>query len=134
MTAQAGKLLPCLAGIRRAEQRRVFHSGKDSVRIGERWLEMPDSLELPGMLRAVVPLMGSGGAVVLELVTHRLPRLAAVAGTLDHLAKPAAALRSVQPVGVNGRTLEVIKLPAREMGAANIPVLTLAIRSQDERA
>src|SRR5947209_2343629 len=117
MTAQAGKFLPRLAGIPRAEQRGVFHSSIYRVRISERRFEMPDSLELPGMLRAVVPLVGARSAVVLELVAHRLPRLAAIAGTLNHLAKPAAALRSVQPIGVHGRALEVIHLPAREMRA-----------------
>jgi hypothetical protein len=52
--------------------------GVDRVRIGERGLQMPDALELPGMRRAVVPLVRAGDAVVDELVAHRLPGLAAV--------------------------------------------------------
>src|SRR3989454_4604626 len=75
---------------------------------------MPDALELPGMLRAVVPLVrGEGFAgvrrrVVDELVAlagrhavrrlrhstpGRLPRLAAVARALDDLSEPPARLR-----------------------------------------
>src|SRR2546422_10765611 len=103
---------------------------------------MPDALELPGMLRAVVPLMrGEGlarlrGRVVGELVAlafreafrglfqhtcRRLPRLAAVAGALDDLSEPPARLRRVQPVRIGGGSLPVIDLPAPEMGGAPGP-------------
>src|SRR2546430_13506275 len=89
------------------------------VRIGERRLEVPDALELPGMLRAVVELVrgewlaGLRRRVVDEFVAlasrhairrlghpaaRRLPRLAAVAGALDDLAEPPAGLRRVQAV------------------------------------
>ena len=74
VAAQAGKFLPGLAAVGGAEQRGVFHSGVNGVGIGERRLEMPDALELPGMLRAVVPLVrgerlaGFGRSVVDELV------------------------------------------------------------------
>src|SRR5207249_10372518 len=115
---------------------------------------MPDALELPGMLRAVVPLMrGEGlarlrGRVVGELValafgetfrglfqhtSRRLPRLAAVAGALDDLSEPSARLRRVQPVRIRGRSLHVIDLPPREMRAAHVPLLALAVPRQDER-
>ena len=53
---------------------------------------MPDAFELPGMLRAVVPLVGAGHSVIIELVANRLPILAAIIGALDHLAEPAACL------------------------------------------
>ena len=106
------------AAVGRAEQGGVFHPGVDGVRIGQRRLEMPDALELPGVLRAVVPLVRAGDAVVRELVADRLPRLAAVVGALDHLPEPAAGLRRIQPVRVGGRALEVVDLPAREVGAA----------------
>src|SRR6266699_1006566 len=116
---------------------------------------MPDALELPGMLRAVVPLMrGEGlarlrGRVVGELValafreafrglfqhtSRRLPRLAAVAGALDDLSEPPARLRRVQPVRVDRRALEVVDLPARAVRATDIPPFPLAVRRQDERA
>src|SRR6185436_1137120 len=49
VAAQSGKLLPRLPAVGRAEQGRVFNAGVDSVRIGERRLEMPHPLELPGM-------------------------------------------------------------------------------------
>src|SRR5437667_12914349 len=98
---------------------------------------MPDALELPRMLGAVVPLMsgerlaGSRGSVVHELVAlalrhsfwrgpfaRRGPRLcpsfAAVIGPLNELPKPAAALRRIQPRGVDGRALEVGSHPARK--------------------
>ena len=57
VAAQSGQLLPVLSAIRRPEKRRVFHARIDRVRIGQRRLQMPHALELPRMLRAVVPLM-----------------------------------------------------------------------------
>src|SRR3989442_7450147 len=109
---------------------------------------MPDALELPGMLRAVVPLMrGEGlarlrGRVVGELValafgetfrglfqhtSRRLPRLAAVAGALDDLSEPPARLRRVQPVRIGGRSPHGIRLPARGVRGAPLPALALAV-------
>src|SRR5215470_5279341 len=97
---------------------------------------MPDALELPGVLRAVVPLMRCEwlarfrGRVVDELVAlafgkafgglfqpaaRRLPRLAAIAGALDHLPEPAARLRGVQAIGIGRGAFHVIDLPAGEM-------------------
>ena len=104
------------------------------VRIGQRRLEMPDPLELPGMRRAVVPLVGAGLAVVDELVAHRLPGLAAVVGALDHLPEPAAGLRGIQPVRVGRRALHVVDLPAPEVGTADVPLLAFAVGGQDEGA
>ena len=123
-----------LAAVGRAEQRGVLDAGVDRVRIGQRRLEVPDALELPRVRRAVVPLVRAGDAVVHELVAHRLPRLAAVVGALDHLPEPAAGLRRVEPVRVGGRALEVVDLPAAEVRAADVPPLALAVRRQDERA
>ena len=134
MAAQAGEFLPGLAAVDRAEQGGVFHPGVDGIRIGQRRFEMPDSLELPGVRRAVVPLVSAGVAVVHELVADRLPRLAAVVGALNHLPEPAAGLRRIQPVRVDGRALQVVDLPARKVGAADVPPLALAVRRQDERA
>ena len=57
VAAQAGEFLPVLAAVGGAKQSGVFDSGVDGVGIGERRLEMPDALELPGMLRAVIELM-----------------------------------------------------------------------------
>src|SRR5258708_1106753 len=95
---------------------------------------MPDSLELPGMRRAVVPLVGARDAVVVERVAGRLPRLAAVVGALNEGPEPAGRLRRIQPVRVDGRTLHVVHLPAPKVGAADIPPIALAVRRQDERA
>ena len=134
VAAQSGEFLPRLAAVGRAEQGGVFHPGVDGVRIGQRRFEMPDALELPGVRRAVVPLVSAGDAVVHELVAHRLPRLAAVVGALDQLPEPAAGLRRIQPVRVGGRSLEVVDLPARKMGTADVPLFALAVRRQDERA
>ena len=63
-----GKLLPGLAAVGGAEHRRVLRAGIDRVGVGQRRFEMPDALELPRMLRAVVPLVRAGHAVVDELV------------------------------------------------------------------
>ena len=98
VAAQSGQLLPRLSAVGRAEQGGVFNAGVDRVRIGQRRFEMPDALELPGMRRAVVPLVRAGNAVVCELVADRLPGLAAVVGALDDLSEPAAGLRRIQPV------------------------------------
>src|ERR1700680_384025 len=98
----------------------------------ERRFEMPDSLKLPGMRRAVVPLVRAGDAVVHKLVAHRLPRLAAVVRALDHLPGPAARLRRIQPVRVSRRSFNVVQLPPSEMGAANIPLFPLTVRRQYE--
>ena len=87
VAAQAGEFLPGLAAVGRAEQGGVLDSGVDGVGIGERRLQVPDPLELPGMRRAVVPLVGAGHAVVDELVAHRLPGLAAIVGALDRSAR-----------------------------------------------
>ena len=78
---------------------------------------MPDAFEFPRMLRAVVPEMLADFAFVHKLIAlargkragHRqflaagnAPRLAAVVGALHDLPEPAARLRRVNPVGVNG--------------------------------
>jgi len=44
---------------------------------------MPDSLELPGVRRAVIPLVRAGDAVVRELISYGFPRFAAVIRSLD---------------------------------------------------
>src|SRR5258706_7804919 len=56
--AQPGKLLPRLAAVARVEQRGIFHPGVNRIRISWRGFKVPDAFELPGMLRAVVPLVG----------------------------------------------------------------------------
>ena len=92
VAAQAGELLPGLPAVGGAEQRGVFDSGVDRVRIGERRLEMPDALELPGMRRAVVPLVrgegfaGCGRGVVDELVALALGQAVRVSASLRRRA------------------------------------------------
>ena len=116
--AQGGKLLPRFTAVHRLEESGVFRAGVDGIRIGERRLEMPDALEFPRMLRAVVPLVSAHLALVDEFVTfplghtvlagqlvgvasRRIPSLAAVIRALDHLAKPAARLRCIKPIWFN---------------------------------
>src|SRR5205085_1789623 len=78
VAAQAGQLMPVLAAVGRAEQRRVFNAGVNDVGIAQRWFQMPHAFELPGMLRAVVPLVrrerlaGFGARVVNKLVAFAL--------------------------------------------------------------
>ncbi len=93
---------------------------------------MPDPLELPGMLSAVVPLMGTWVAVVAKVVADCLPGVAAVVGPLHRLPEPAARLGGVEAVRIGGRTLQVINLPTREVRAADVPVLAFAVGCQDE--
>src|SRR5690242_1329817 len=103
---------------------------------------MPDAFELPRMLRAVVPKVSSDFAFVNKLIAlaarHAfrpfqilraaagcVPGLAAIIGTLNDLAEPAARLRSVNAIRVRGRSFEMINFPAREMRAADFPTLAL---------
>ena len=95
---------------------------------------MPDPLELPGVLGAVVPLVGAGEALVLELVAHRLPGFAPVVGALELLAEPAAGLRGIDPVRLGGGSFEMIDLPARKVGPADLPGFARAVRAQDKSA
>src|SRR6476469_6299402 len=95
---------------------------------------MPDSLELPGMALAVIPLVSAGIALEYEFVACRLPRLAAIVRALDYLPEPAARLRGIQTVRVDGRALEKENLPAPEVGAVYLPLFPLPVRCQNERA
>jgi len=132
--AEAGDLVPVLAAVGAAEDGGVFDSGVDGVGIGERGLEVPDALELPRMCGAVVPLVSAGNAFVGELVAYWVPCLAAVVGALDDLAEPATGLGGVDAIGINRRALEVIHLPACEVGAADVPLFPLAVGGEDEGA
>src|SRR5262249_11473407 len=82
----------------------------------------------------VVPEVRAGNTVVHELVAHRLPRPAAVVGALDQLPEPARTLRSVHPVGIRRRSLQMIHLPSPEMGTGDVPSVTPAVRLEHERA
>ena len=98
-TRDLGPALPAVGG---AEESGILDAGVHRVGVSERRLQVPDPLELPGMSRAVVPLVRAGNAVVGELVAHGLPGLAPVVGALDHLAEPAAGLGGVEPVRIGG--------------------------------
>ncbi len=158
MAAEAGELVPGFAAVGGFEESGIFNAGEDGVGIGERRLEMPDALEFPGMLCAVVPLVsgerraGFSGGVVDEFIGFAHgptlrgniffsgrraglePGFAAIIGTLDDLAEPAAGLRSVDAVGVGGGALEVIDFPAGEMRARDLPIFALAIGGEDKSA
>ena len=71
----SGKFLPRAAAVRCLEQGRVFRSSVNGIRVGRRGFEMPNAFEFPGVLRAVVPLVSAGNAVVVELVSDRFPLL-----------------------------------------------------------
>jgi hypothetical protein len=131
---EPGQLVPGLAGVGRPEQRRILDARVDGVRLGQRRLEVPDPGERPGPRRAVVPQMRPHLPLVRELVAHRLPRLAAVVRALDQLAEPGGRLGRVEPVRRDGGPLEVIHLPAPEVGPGDIPRLALPVRRQDERS
>src|SRR6516225_7126342 len=154
MTTQAREFVPGFAAVRRAEQCGVLDAGVDGIRVAQRRLEMPDALEFPRMLRAIVPLMcceRRAGGVVNKLVAFAFwhaarpggfargctglePGFAAVVGTLNDLAEPAAGLRGVHAIGVGGRALQVVHLPSGKMGTVNFPVLALAVRGENECA
>src|ERR671922_218521 len=58
----------CMNSTSGREECRVFDPGEHRVRVRQRRLEVPDAGELPRVLRAVVPLVRPGHAVVGELV------------------------------------------------------------------
>ena len=94
---------------------------------------MPDTLELPWMLRAVIPLVSPRDALVPKIIPDRLPRLSRIVRPLDHLPKPTARLRRIQSVRIGRRSFEMINLPPRKMRPADFPLLPFPIRIQDER-
>ena len=47
-----------------------------------------------------------------------MPGLAAVVGALNDLSEPAAGLRRIDAIGIDGRALQVIDLPPGEVRAA----------------
>src|SRR5207245_11291989 len=73
--AQSGKVVPRFAAVFRFEQRGIFHPCVNVIGIVKRRFQMPDTLEFPRMLRAVIPLMrrdwfpGLRRSVIKELVT-----------------------------------------------------------------
>src|SRR5262249_19321084 len=116
------------------------------------WLEVPDTLELPGVLRAIVPLMrrqrlaglrrnvvdkfvaltlgpslGRGGRLA-GRSARLMPGFAPVAGSLDDLPKPAAGLGRIDAIGIDRRALHVVDFPAGKQGTLNVPPLALALR------
>src|SRR4051812_4264328 len=73
VSAEPGKFRPRLSAIHCAEQGGVFHPGVHGVGIAQRRFKMPDPLEFPGVLRAVVPLVSAWNAIVYKRVADRLP-------------------------------------------------------------
>src|SRR5579864_2393609 len=84
------------------------------------------------MLGAVVPFVRTRHSFVLKLVSHCLPGIAAVIGSLHHLTKPAGVLGGVEAIRVNRRTFNMVDLPARKMGPAYFPMFTLPVSAQDK--
>src|SRR5204862_1500646 len=114
---------------------------------------MPDSLERPWMLRAVIPLVsgqrlaGFGRCVVDKFVAlalghaawisghaaaRCLPGFAPITGALDDLSEPAARLRGINAVRISRRSLHVVNLPAAEVGTADVPLFALAVRTENK--
>jgi hypothetical protein len=134
VAAEARQLRPVLAAVCRPEEGGVLDAGVDDVGIRPAGLQVPDALERPGMGCPVVPEVGVVVALIGEPIAHRLPCAAAVAGSLHHLAEPAAALRGVEAVWIGRRALEVVDLPAREVWPADPPALARPIGGEDEPA
>src|SRR5262249_31188074 len=110
---------------------------------------MPDPFELPRVLCAVVPQVFADFALVNKLVafavghsvgagcgpaTWRVPRLAAVVGTLDYLPKPAARLRRIDAVRISRRPFEMVHFPTPKVRPVDLPIFPRTIGSQDECA
>src|SRR6266849_5241238 len=112
---------------------------------------MPNALELPRMLGAVIPLMRARDSVVNKLValsfgrairafqflgaaSGRVPGFSTVIGALNDLAEPPTGLRCVNSVRIDWRTFHVINFTTRKMRPADFPSFTRTVRCQDERA
>ena len=93
---------------------------------------MPDALELPRMGSPVVPLMRAGLSRVAELVPHRFPGAASVIRALRQLAMPVRPLRSVDPVRIDRRTLEVHHLHSAEVRTLDPPLPPRGVGAEDE--
>src|SRR5438132_13441146 len=108
------------------------------ISVIERRLEMPDALELPRMLGAVVPHVRPGNAIVNEFVAlafrravrtsqilgtaaRSFPGFAAIPRSLNDLPAPTARPRRVHPVPIHRRPLPVIKLPAGKTPPNHVP-------------
>src|SRR5262249_35558976 len=109
---------------------------------------MPDSLELPGVLRAVIPLMSGerlarlGRCVVNKFVaftfgpatlirgqaaTGHLPCFAAVTRALDDLSEPTAGLRCIDAIRIGWRSLHMVDFPAGKVRTTDVPLFALAV-------
>src|SRR5438270_7486221 len=119
MAAQPDQFVPRLAAVGGAEDCSILNAGIYSVGIGERWLQMPDALEFPRVLRPIVPLVGRewlaawrpsviNKLIALDLrhafgrrgepAARCLPGFSAVIGTLNHLPEPATGLGRINAV------------------------------------
>src|SRR3982751_6713606 len=111
---------------------------------------MPNALELPRMLGAIIPLMRTRDSVVNKLValtfrhairafqllgfaSRRVTGSSTVIRALNDLAEPRARLRCVNAIRIDWRTFYVINFPTRKMRPADLPPFACAIRCQDER-
>ena len=136
VAAQAGKLLPVLAAVRGAEQRRVLHARVNRLRIGERGLDMPHALELPGMLRAVVPLVRGqrlaclGRRVVHKPVGQRLGRARRRNRFVRQVRADARSCRRRRSAGSTARTT---RSSARRKSAWGLPASLSCGRSPSRR-
>ena len=63
-----------------------------------------------------------------------MPGLAAVIRALNDLPEPAAGLRRIQAVRIDGRSFEMVHLPSGKMWTADIPLLARPVRRQNECA
>src|SRR4029077_13855811 len=97
VAAQGGQFLPGAPAVAAPEQAGVLDPRVDRVRVVKRRLEVPDPGDLPRVRRAVVPLVRARLAFVAEVASGRRPGCAAVVGSLDSLAQPAAGVAGANP-------------------------------------
>src|SRR5436190_13416988 len=93
---------------------------------------MPDALKLPWMWRPIVPLVSARDSIVNKLVANRFPGFSSVVRALDHLAEPAAALRSIQAVRIHGRSFKMKELPAGKVRSGDFPFVAFTVCGKDE--
>ena len=132
VAAQPGQLLPGLAAVGRTEQRGVLDAGVDRVRDrsatarGARPARTPTGAGVPSYHRCVP--VGPSYTNLLPTASQVLPP------SLERwitCPNQLARLRGVQPIRIGRRSLEVVDLPAPEVGPADVPLLPRAVRRRE---
>ncbi len=80
--------------------------------------------------RLLIPM--TGRSVDRDFASWLIPSLAAVIGSLNDLPEPIAALRCIDSIGIDRRSLHVVDRPTAEERPFDFPFLSFAIGMKNE--